>query len=285
MRLLYLGDVVGRSGREGLAAHLPGLIDRLAPDFVVVNGENAAGGFGITGKICEEFYALGADAVVTGNHVWDQKETLAYIDGDPRLLRPLNFPSGTPGRGAAQFRARNGGRVAVLQVMGRLFMEQLDDPFLAVEEALARHPLGAAAGGYDCILLDVHAEATSEKMALGHFVDGRVSLVCGTHTHVPTADAQILPGGTAYMTDAGMCGDYDSVIGMDKVEPVRRFRRKTPGARLEPAAGEASVCGVFVETEPRTGLARRIEPVRIGGRLQPALPVRDPVDGGRAAAE
>lgn len=285
MRLLYLGDVVGRAGRDGVAAHLPGLLDRLAPDFVVVNGENAAGGFGVTGRICEDFYALGVDAVVTGNHVWDQKETLAYIDGDPRLLRPLNFPSGTPGRGVAQFRARNGGKVAVIQVMGRLFMEQLDDPFAAVEEALARLPLGTAGNGYDCILLDVHAEATSEKMALGHFVDGRVSLVCGTHTHVPTADAQILPGGTAYMTDAGMCGDYDSVIGMDKVEPVRRFRRKTPGTRLEPAAGEATVCGVFVEVEPRTGLARRIEPVRVGGRLRQALPGRDAVDGGRAAAE
>ncbi|MFC3230306.1 YmdB family metallophosphoesterase [Marinibaculum pumilum] len=286
MKLLYLGDVVGRSGREGVVARLPGLIERLAPDFVVVNGENAAGGFGITGRICQELYDAGVDCILTGNHVWDQKETLGYIDGDPRLLRPMNFPAGTPGRGVAEFRTRRGEKVAVLQVMGRLFMEPLDDPFTAVEEALNRYRLGPKGGGFDAILLDVHAEATSEKMALGHLADGRASLVCGTHTHVPTADAQILPGGTAYMTDAGMCGDYDSVIGMDKVEPLRRFRRKTPGARFEPAGGEATVCGVFVETEPGTGLARRIEPVRVGGRLSQALPGGGAaVDAGRAAAE
>lgn len=289
MRLLYLGDVVGRSGREGVIAQLPGLLQRLKPEFVVVNGENAAGGFGITAKICEELYAAGVGCVLTGNHVWDQKETLSYIDGDPRLLRPMNFPTGTPGRGAAEFRGRNGERVAVLQVMGRLFMETLDDPFTAVDEALARHPLGPMGGGYDFVLLDVHAEATSEKMALGHLADGRASLVCGTHTHVPTADYQILPGGTGYMTDAGMCGDYDSVIGMDKAEPLRRFRRKTPGGRFEPAAGEATVCGVFVETEPRSGLARRIEPVRVGGRLSQTVPGSAAgaatVDAGRTAAE
>ncbi len=270
MKLLYCGDILGRSGREALAKHLPDLRTRLGLDFVVVNGENAAGGFGITGKICQELYALGVDVIVTGNHAWDQKETLGYIDGDPKLLRPLNFPKGTPGRGAGVFTGPRGKKVAVLQVMGRTFMEPLDDPFAAIQAELAKLRLGQ--GGTDLILVDIHAEATSEKMAMGHFCDGRVSLVCGTHSHVPTADAQILPGGTAYQTDAGMCGDYNSVIGMDKAEPLARFTRKLPGGRFEPALGEATLCGVFLETDDRTGLATRIAPVRIGGRLAPAMP-------------
>ncbi|MCW5732409.1 MAG: TIGR00282 family metallophosphoesterase [Alphaproteobacteria bacterium] len=268
MRVLYCGDVVGRSGREAILAEIPGLRQRLRLDFVAVNGENAAGGFGITGKICEEFYAAGVDAITLGNHAWDQKETLAYIGGDPKLLRPHNYPKGTPGKGVGIFAAPRGRKVAIVHVMGRVFMDPLDDPFQTVEQELARMRLGVTV---DFILVDIHGEATSEKMAMGHFVDGRASLVCGTHSHVPTADAQILPGGTAYQTDAGMCGDYNSVIGMEKGEPLARFTRKIPGGRFEPAAGPATLCGVYVETDDRTGLAIRIEPVRIGGRLKPAL--------------
>jgi metallophosphoesterase (TIGR00282 family) len=270
VKLIYCGDVVGRTGRAAITTHLPDLRRRLEVDFVVVNGENAAGGFGITGKICEELYAAGADVIVTGNHVWDQKETLGYIDGDPKLLRPLNFPKGTPGRGAALFTLANGRKVLVAQVMGRVFMESLDDPFAAIQTELAKYRLGA---GVDFAFVDIHAEATSEKMAMGHYLDGRVTVVCGTHSHVPTADAQILPGGTAYQTDAGMTGDYNSVIGMEKTEPLNRFLRKIPGGRFEAASGEATLCAIYVESDDRTGLARRIAPLRVGGRLAPAWPL------------
>ncbi|MCG8690185.1 MAG: TIGR00282 family metallophosphoesterase [Minwuiales bacterium] len=269
MKLLYLGDVVGRAGREAVVEHLPALRRDLGLDFVIVNGENAAGGFGITAAICEELYAAGTDVVVTGNHVWDQKETVGYIESDRRLLRPENFPKGTPGRGVAVFDAPNGRKVLVVQVMGRLFMDPLDDPFATVADALSKFRLG---GTVDTIVVDIHAEATSEKMAMGHFCDGKVTLVAGTHTHVPTADAQILPGGTAYLTDVGMCGDYDSVIGMDKQEPLRRFTRKIASGRFAPALGEATICGVYVESDDRTGLAAKISPIRMGGRLAQTLP-------------
>jgi hypothetical protein len=269
MRVAFLGDIMGRSGRAAVVERLPELKKRLDLDFVVANAENAAGGFGVTGKICEELFAAGVDAISGGNHSWDQKEALSYIEREPRLLRPLNYPAGTPGRGAAVFEARRGRKLLLVNVMGRLFMDPLDDPFAAVERELARHRLGATV---DFVLIDVHAEATSEKMAMGHVFDGRASLVVGTHTHVPTADAQILPGGTAYQSDAGMCGDYDSVIGVKKDTSVLRFTRKLPTERMTPAEGEATLCGVFVETEDRTGLARRIEPIRLGGRLAPAMP-------------
>ena len=269
MRLLFCGDVVGRSGREVVVAQLPRLRRELALDFVVVNGENAAGGFGITEKICAELYQAGADVVTTGNHVWDQKETIGTINRDPRLLRPLNYPQGTPGRGAGVFPATRGRKVMVLNPMGRLFMDPLDDPFACVERELASQRLGATV---DAIIVDVHAEATSEKMAMGHLLDGRVSLVVGTHTHVPTADSQVLPGGTAYQTDAGMCGDYDSVIGMEKAVPIARFTRKLPTERLAAASGPATLCAVFVETDDKTGLARQISPLRTGGRLAPHWP-------------
>ena len=268
MRLLFCGDLVGRSGREVVLQHLPELRRRLRLDFVVVNGENAARGFGITRKICDDLFEAGADVITGGNHSWDQREALAFIDSEPRLLRPLNFPPGTPGRGLGLFNA-GGRKVLVINAMGRLFMDPLDDPFRAIEEALARYRLG---GSVDAIIVDFHAEATSEKMALGHALDGRVSLVVGTHTHVPTADAQILPGGTAYQTDAGMCGDYNSVIGMDKQVPIERFTRKLPTERLAVAQGPATLCGVFLETDDRTGLALRVEPIRLGGRLQEQLP-------------
>jgi hypothetical protein len=269
MRILYCGDIVGRSGRDVVIEHLPRLREQLGLDFVAVNGENAAGGFGITEAICKDVYAAGADVILLGNHSWDQREIVAYIDGDPRLLRPVNYPPGTPGRGMAVFATRKGKKVMVVQVMGRLFMDPLDDPFPALDKAFAQHRLGS---GIDCVLVDVHAEATSEKMAIGHFCDGRASLVAGTHTHVPTADAQLLPGGTAYISDVGMCGDYDSVIGMKKESPIERFRRKMPTERMAAADGPATLCAVFVETDDRTGLARRVEPVRIGGRLDQTMP-------------
>jgi hypothetical protein len=269
MRLLFCGDIVGRSGREVVLEHVPRLRRALALDFVAVNGENAAAGFGITEKICNEFYAAGVDAISTGNHVWDQRETMAFIDRHPRLLRPINYPAGTPGRGTGLYATAGGRKVLVVNVMGRLFMDALDDPFAAVERELAAQRLGATA---DAIIVDVHAEATSEKMAMGHVCDGRVSLVVGTHSHVPTADHQILPKGTAYQTDAGMCGDYDSVIGMDKRLPIQRFTRKLPTERLSAAMGPGTLCAVFVETDDKTGLATRIAPVRVAGRLEPCAP-------------
>ncbi|MCB9997463.1 MAG: YmdB family metallophosphoesterase [Methylobacteriaceae bacterium] len=268
MRLLFIGDVVGRAGRAVLLERLPELRRRWKLDFVVVNSENAAGGFGVTEAIADEFLAAGADCMTLGNHSFDQREALVFIERQERLIRPVNYPPGTPGRGAYLYEGANGHRVLVCNVMGRVFMDPLDDPFAAVEREVSACPLGL---GCDAAIFDVHAEASSEKQALGHFLDGRVSLVVGTHTHVPTADAQILPHGTAYQTDAGMTGDYDSVIGMDKEEPLRRFTRKTPGARFEPADGAATLCGVAVETGA-DGLAVKIAPVRLGGRLAEAVP-------------
>ncbi|MEP0709790.1 TIGR00282 family metallophosphoesterase [Parvibaculum sp.] len=268
MRLLFMGDIVGRSGRDALVAELPSLRRELELDFVVVNGENAAGGFGITAAICDDVFDAGADVITLGNHSWDQREALVHIEREPRLVRPVNYPSGTPGRGAALIEAQSGARVLVVNALGRVFMEALDCPFEAIDREVSACPLGEAA---DAIIVDMHAEATSEKMAMGHHCDGRVSLVVGTHSHVPTADAQILPGGTAYQTDAGMCGDYNSVIGMDKDEPLNRFVTRIPSGRFQPALGPATLCGVFVETDT-SGLAQRIEPVRIGGRLKQVLP-------------
>ena len=268
MRLLFIGDIVGRAGRAVLLDRLPGLRRDWKLDFVVVNGENAAGGFGLTEALCNEFIDAGADCVTLGNHAWDKKDALVFIERQGRLLRPLNYPKGTPGRGANLIEAKSGARVLAMNVMGRVFMDPLDDPFAAVDRELEACPLGLAC---DAIVIDLHAETTSEKMAMGHFCDGRASLVVGTHTHVPTADAQILPGGTAYLTDAGMTGDYDSVIGMNKAEPLQRFTRRISQGRFEPAMGPATLCGVAVETDDKTGLARMITPVRLGGRLQEAI--------------
>ena len=269
MRILFIGDIVGRSGRAILAERLPGLIADWKLDLVVVNGENAAGGFGITEIIYNEFIDAGADAVTLGNHAWDQREALVFIERAPRLIRPINYPPGTPGRGATVVTARNGARVLVINAMGRIFMDPLDDPFAAVERELAACPLKAVA---DAIVIDLHCEATSEKQSMGHFVDGRASLVVGTHTHAPTADHQILPGGTAFISDVGMTGDYDSVIGMLKHEPLGRFLRRIAMGKFEPATGPATLCAVAVETDDATGLAQRIAAVRLGGRLEEARP-------------
>jgi hypothetical protein len=268
MRILFVGDIIGRPGRDVVAGELPGLRARLGIDFVIGNGENAAGGFGLTRKTANELFASGVDVLTTGNHWADQKEILYFIDEEDRILRPRNYPRATPGKGAGLYDARTGQRVLVVNVMGRHYMDPLDDPFAAVEEELAACPLGE---GCDAIVVDMHAEATSEKMAMGHFCDSRASLVVGTHSHVPTADAQIFPEGTAYQTDAGGCCDYDSVIGMEKFEPLQRFTRKLSTGRYSPALGPATLCAVFVETDTK-GLATRVEPVRVGGRLKPSLP-------------
>ena len=269
MRILFVGDVVGRSGRTAVAEYLPGMIRDWSLDLVVVNGENAAGGFGITEAIYQELLDAGADAITLGNHAWDQRAALVFIERAPRLVRPANYPSGTPGRGSALIDTRGGKRALVVNAIGRVFMTPFDDPFAIVGRELDACPLREAA---DAVVVDFHGEATSEKQAIGFFCDGRASLVVGTHTHVPTSDHQILPAGTAYMTDAGMTGDYDSIIGMQKAEPLRRFTSGIPSGRFEAALGIATLSGVAVETDDATGLARRIAPVRIGGRLEPTLP-------------
>jgi metallophosphoesterase (TIGR00282 family) len=269
MRILFIGDVVGRSGRAVVMQRVPELLREWKLDFIALNGENAAGGFGITETIYQELVDAGVDVITGGNHSWDQKEALVFIERAPKLLRPINFPPGTPGRGAALMEARNGARVLIVNAMGRIFMDPLDDPFAAVERELSACPLRTAA---DAIIVDIHGEATSEKQAMGYFCDGRASLVVGTHTHAPTADHRILPHGTAFVTDAGMSGDYDSIIGMDKDEPLTRFLRKIPGARFEPALGAATLCGLAVETDDATGLARRLAPVRLGGSLEQTKP-------------
>ncbi len=269
MRLLFLGDIVGKAGRDAVVRELPHLRRLLDIDFAIVNSENAAHGFGLTASIANDLFDAGADVLTTGNHVWDQRELLTHIEREPRILRPANFPPGTPGKGVGLFPARGGKQVLVVHAMGRVFMDPLDCPFRAVDRELEAAPLAQVA---DAILVDMHAEATSEKMAMGHFCDGRASIVVGTHSHVPTADAQILPKGTAYQTDAGACADYNSVIGFDPVAPLTQFTQKLPAGRKEPASGPATVCGVFVETDNRTGLATRVEPVRTGGRLSRALP-------------
>jgi metallophosphoesterase (TIGR00282 family) len=269
MRVLILGDVVGRSGREAVVEALPGLRERYGAHFVIVNGENAAGGFGITEDILTELIDAGADVITSGNHIWDQREALVFIERHDRLLRPLNYPKGTPGRGAGMFKASNGADVLVLNAQGRVFMADLDCPFRGVERELDACVLKQ---GADAILIDFHAEATSEKQAMGHFVDGRASALFGTHTHVPTADHQILPDGTGYLSDVGMCGDYNSVLGMEKDEPLTRFLTKIPTGRFQPSLGEATLCGIGIEIDDGTGFATAIAPVRIGGTLSEAEP-------------
>jgi metallophosphoesterase (TIGR00282 family) len=269
VRILFVGDVVGRSGRTAVAETLPGLIRDWQLDLVVVNGENAAGGFGITEAIYQELLDAGADAITLGNHSWDQREALVFIERAPRLIRPANFPVGTPGRGSALVETRTGKRALVINGIGRVFMQPFDDPFAILDRELNACPLGEAV---DAVVVDFHGEATSEKQAIGYFCDGRASLVVGTHTHVPTSDHRILSGGTAYMTDAGMTGDYHSIIGMDREEPLGRFLRGYPAGRFEPADGVATLSGVAVETDDATGLATRVAAVRIGPVLERAVP-------------
>lgn len=270
MRILFLGDVMGRGGRQAVIDHLPGLRRDWALDFVVVNGENATSGAGLSAEHARALLEAGADCLTLGDHAFDQRDMLAFIESEPRVLRPLNFAKTAPGRGSRVFDAPGGRKVLVAQVLGQVFMKRpFDDPFSAIESVLKSHPRG---GMVQAALVDMHCEATSEKMAMGHWCDGRASVVVGTHTHVPTADATILPRGTAYQTDAGMCGDYDSIIGMDKDEPLRRFITGMAKGRFTPASGAATLSGLYVETCDRTGAATRIEMVRQGGRLSQAGP-------------
>lgn len=269
IRVLFLGDVVGRDARDEIAARLPEWRKTWKLDAVVVNAENAANGFGITAQICQDFYKAGVDCLTTGNHIWDQREIISYIDRDPKLLRPLNYPETAPGKGSCLIETARGHKLLVVNIMARLFMDALDDPFAAADRLCKAQQLGR---NVNAILLDFHGEAASEKMAMGYFCDGRVSCVVGTHTHIPTADAQILPKGTGYLTDAGMCGCYDSIIGMDVRLAVNRFVRKVPGEKLRPAEGPVTVCGVLFTIDPATGLCLGVEPFRQGGKLAPALP-------------
>lgn len=269
MKLLFLGDVVGRSGRDAISERLPGLIAEYGFDFVTINGENASHGRGLTEGHFAELKAAGADAVTLGDHAWDQRDTQSYIAREPTLLRPINMAPGTPGAGANLIEGRNGHRVLVINALGRVFMDPIDDPFRAVEAAIAACPLGEQA---DAVIVDFHTEATSEIQAMGFFLDGKASLVVGTHTHIPTADHRILKAGTALMADAGMCGDFDSIIGVDPEEPLNRFLTGMPQNRFTPAEGEATLCGVAIETESKTGLATSLSPVRIGGTLSQAFP-------------
>ena len=270
MRILFLGDVMGRAGRRAITDRLPALRARLKADLVVVNAENASGGRGCTGGHALLLLESGADCLTLGDHAFDQKDMLAYIERDARIIRPLNFAKDAPGRGHTIISDARGRKLLVTQALGQVFMSRpYDDPFSALDGVLRAHPPG---GMVQAVLVDIHAEATSEKMATGHFCDGRASVVVGTHTHVPTGDAQILTGGTAYLSDAGMCGDYDSVIGMDKMEPMRRFITGMVRDKFTPAEGEATLCGLFVETDDRSGLAKSVTPLRDGGRLQATHP-------------
>jgi metallophosphoesterase (TIGR00282 family) len=269
MRILYCGDVVGRAGRTAIETHIPMLREKLKLDFVVVCGENATHGFGISKKHYDGMRAVGVDVVTLGNHAWDQRETMLFINEDAHLIRPMNYPLGTPGRGYGIYNTEKGKKIMVVQVMGRLFMDPLDDPFQSVDKVLATQNLGRTV---DAIIVDIHGEATSEKAAMAHHCDGRVSLVVGGHTHVPSADARIFEGGTAFQTDAGMCGDYNSVIGMKKEAATARFVKKIPGERLSPAEEEGTLCGVVIVTDDKTGRTTQVHPVRVGGMLAGHLP-------------
>ncbi|WP_022706817.1 MULTISPECIES: TIGR00282 family metallophosphoesterase [Paracoccus] len=270
MKILFLGDVMGRSGRRAITENLAGLRARLKADLVVVNAENSSGGRGLTAGHAQLLLESGADCLTLGDHAFDQKDMLSYIDREPRIIRPLNYAKDAPGRGSTIVTDQRGRKALIVQALGQVFMSRpYDDPFSALDGVLRAHPPG---GMVQAVLVDIHAEATSEKMGVGHFCDGRASLVVGTHTHIPTGDAQILPRGTGYMSDAGMCGDYDSVIGMEKTEPLRRFVTGMTRDRFTPAEGPGTLSGVLVETDDRTGMAKRIEAVRMGGRLSQTHP-------------
>ena len=265
MRILFCGDIVGSSGRKIVTSKLPSIKQKKELDFVIANGENAAGGFGITPTICEQLYESGIDIITTGNHVWDQREIIPYITREDRIIRPINYPDNTPGEGYSVLSDKQGRKILTLNVMGRLFMDPLNDPVIAIQKILKKYKLGE---NINAIVVDIHGEASSEKMIIGHILDGKVSLVVGTHTHIPTADSQILPKGTAYQTDAGMCGDYDSVIGGNKERWIERFLNKIPTGRIPSAEGEGTLCGTIIETNENTGLAVKIDPIILGKNLK-----------------
>ncbi len=269
MRLLFLGDIVGKVAREKVINSVHAIKKKLSLDFIVVNGENTAGGFGITAEISIQLFNSGVDVITGGNHSWDQAEIIEFIEREPRLLRPMNHVSGTPGKGYNLYKLHDGRKVLVINLLGQVFMKPIENPFKSIQDCLSQYNLGKTV---DLILVDFHAEATSEKMAMAHFLDGRVSAVFGSHQQVPTADSQILDNGTAYQTDAGMCGDYNSVIGMQKEVPIDRFLGKISKNRFKPAIGEITICGVVLETDDATGLATKVAPLRVGGVLNETWP-------------
>ncbi len=260
MKIIYCGDVVGRSGREAVLSHIKDLREDYKADFVIVNAENAAHGFGLTPSICRDLYDAGVDGIITGNHVFDQREIIPFLDYDKRIIRPLNYPLGTIGRGSAVLEAPNGKKLLICQVMGRVFMEALDCPVQALKAVLKDYKL---AQNVDAIMVDIHAEASSEKISFAHYFDGLVSGVFGTHTHVPTADETILKKGTAYLTDIGMCGDYDSVLGFEEEAPIKRLLKQYPSEKLVPSQGKGTLCAVYFQTDDKTGLATHIERIQI----------------------
>ena len=264
MRILFLGDIVGRSGRLAIVKNLKNILQEKEIDFVIVNGENAADqGVGITEAISNDLFDCGVDVITTGNHVWNQKETASHIERETRLLRPENISNNSPGKGFGVYVSKNGFKVGVLNLMGNVFMKKCNDVFNAAEIFKNKYKLKV---DYDFLVVDFHGEITSEKMAMGHFFDGKATLVVGTHTHVPTNDVRILINGTAYQTDAGMCGDYDSVIGMNKDNSINRFLKKV-STKHYPAEGEATLSGLIVECNALNGLAKKVEPFIHGGEL------------------
>ncbi len=258
MKIIFIGDIVGKPGRDSIKKNLPILKKKYKPDVIIANGENAAAGYGLTKKISAELFNLGIDIMTLGNHSWDQKEMLSYIEQKPQIIRPINYPSGVPGKGYFKLEFEDGRSILIIQVMLRLYMGlSLDDPFSLMQELLKSEILGSTC---NAIFVDMHGEATSEKNALGHFLDGNVTAVLGTHTHVPTSDAIVLSNGTAYQTDVGMTGDYNSVIGMDKDGPIHSFvRGYRKDGRFTVANGPGTTCGAFVESDDTTGLAKKIE--------------------------
>lgn len=263
MKILVCGDVVGKSGRKIVLASLDNLKQKLGIDFVIVNGENAAHGFGISPKIYQEFITHGVDVITLGNHSFDKKDIFPVLESENNIIRPMNYPENTIGKGACIVETPTGVRVAVVQLLGRVYMRSVDDPFVCISQWLSQHQRGK---DYDVLIVDFHAEATAEKVAMGHHLNGHASLVVGTHTHIPTADAHILSLGTGYMTDLGMCGDYDSVIGMQKEGALSRFRGQTQ--RLEPAQQNATFCAVFADIDEKSGKTREIFPIRLGDILE-----------------
>ncbi len=270
MKILFCGDIVGRAGRKAIEKHVPRLKKELDLDLVIANVDNASGGFGVNKNTCDELIALGVDIMTGGDHIWDQKETISFIVNQKNLLRPLNFPKHTPGSGATIFTTKHHKKILVVHLLGQVFIKNnLNCPFEIVEDLLRNYKLSPLRGdsNVDAIIIDIHAEATSEKMAMGKFLDGKVSFVVGSHTHIPTNDFHIMKAGTAYQTDAGMCGDYDSIIGMQTAVPLKSFLTKRRVGKMEPATGEATFCATLVEIDDATGLAKKIEAIKLDGTL------------------
>ena len=266
MKIMILGDVVGPSGRKAIKENLKNLINSQKINFTILNGENAADdGKGITKIISDEFFSYGVDVITSGNHIWDEKEAAEFIMSEKRLLRPINLPEGSPGNGFGIFKSKNNKKVAVVNLMGNVFMKKCDDVFKAANDFIKNIRLKKDA---DFIVVDMHAEITSEKMAMGYLFDGKATMVVGTHTHVPTSDHVIMDKGTAYQTDLGMCGDYKSVIGMNRDNSLKKFLKDSSAVRHYPAKGNATISGLFVTASEETGLALKIQPIILGGSLE-----------------